>query len=93
MSKYLFVGGSKDGEWVDIGNFNHLQDRYIRIPVTKKFPIVISDPIDFNRMSIETETYRAEKFRGLNREFIIYVLEIIDSDELIEKLIFNYKKV
>jgi hypothetical protein len=78
--KYLFIGGSKDGEWIEVNHFD-----------TVDFPIEEGDFTTLETSTFKKERYERQKFSGEKAVFYIYVYTEISIDDMINKLLKNYK--
>ncbi len=80
--RYLFVGGSKDGQRIAA------VDAVVRFPVmTERVPPRPPAPL-FSSFSYET--YRREYLAGRTRRHAVYLLDGLDGDGLMERLIDGY---
>ena len=88
MDKYLHVGGSYDGEWL-------LTDS--SMPVVRRLSheslvCSLSEADKVERSVIETEEYRRERFVGREKDFVLYVLDGMSVDEMVEELLGGYRR-
>ena len=87
MTHYLFIGGTLDGQFVDVPDY---YDRYsaprFRVPealITEELPI---EPVNF-----ETDMYQKKTFHaGGKRYAVIFVLENLSIMDAMSKLINGY---
>ena len=81
--KVLFVGGCADGQWREKPD-----SEFYKIP---RPPLSISplqrDPIE---QMVRCDLYRRERLRSGNREWECYVLDSLNSQDFIERLIDGY---
>lgn len=86
MNKYLFIGGTHDGEWLGA-------DRPTVAVSKTTYPAAVdlNPAVEvFEAEAFETETYEAQLFAGNSRRFIVYALRGISADEVVEALIKGY---
>ncbi|HSW70605.1 MAG TPA: hypothetical protein VLH77_01340 [Gammaproteobacteria bacterium] len=72
---YLYVGGPRDGKIFD-GDMRE----YIHVATRI-----------LDSLSVKTEIYKLQHFRGEKEEFFIYAYDKMTGDEVIRKLIEGYK--
>lgn len=72
--KYLFIGGSKDGEWITVHKGNRIN-----------FPILDKDQNKYNK-----DTYRKEIFLSEGNKVVLYILEGISNTEAFQRLLEGY---
>ena len=81
--KYLFIGGKQDGKWMVADGQN---------PVTLPFfkPIPVNEHVDAKERSIPLEDYFPMRFTDSKKQFVLYVLNGISVNEVMESLIERY---
>lgn len=64
--KYLFIGGSKDGEMITVHEANRVE-----VPVLEEFKLLPTNELfkDQNEPSFTKESYRRESFKASTGEF------------------------
>lgn len=89
--KYLFVGGSKDGQLIDV----HDNQRFVA--VAKFPPVTVSVwDIDVDAANMypeyEYEDYRFEEIRTGNTSILFYVLDNLTINDVLQMLFDSYTK-
>ena len=85
--RYLFIGGEADGRRLELPELRPAFRVLVREPVT----FGLSSPPD-EYVPIKTDEYRPMKFCGDKRFFHVYVLRGLTADDVVDKLIENYKE-
>ena len=88
MSKLLFIGGPADGERHEV------EDSRISVCVAQKNRLY-PDIQALDSLKLETlklHTYIKMPFKGNSQLYHIMALDGMTADEMIAKLIFNYKR-
>lgn len=84
----LLIGGARDGERMQ---GDPEKQRYITVPVPMFRPTFM--PVDsypsFNRF--DTQEYRRERLRGVEREFPFYLIRDMEVDDGLQSLFDNYR--
>lgn len=79
LAKYLFVGGSRDGQWVDVPIDQRIAE--LRVLGEKKV----------RGRLMPTEIYRKLRFTGETLEFYIFALDGVSGNTVLHALIQNYR--
>lgn len=85
-NSFLFIGGVKDGMRMCV------ESQRVDFPVLEDFaPTYTPADCDVARLvPFRTERYVAQRLRGNTADYIVYVLETMDTDEVMEALISKY---
>lgn len=86
--EYLLIGGSRDGCRIDVEECLNTIEMHKLMPASSG----IHNICNVNA-SCETELYLKEQLRGQYREFYMFRHSDISVDEMMDKLICNYKSV
>ena len=86
IKKVLFIGGSKDGEWIKVDTTM----QYIKVPVLDNTKYIDSHSLEYD--VVTTELYRSEFIRAQDKEFQVYVMKNLTLDQMCNMLIEGYKK-
>lgn len=81
--KYLFIGGSRDGELHAVASSHE----WIRMPVR---PTLGKTPGGI-QLQIEYEEYRMFTIGGENTDFILYAIAGMSPNQIINRLLLSYK--
>ena len=82
--KYLFIGGSRDGELHAVKTSRE----WIRMPVR---PTLVETLEDIYPIQIEYEEYRMFTIGGENTDFILYAIAGMSPNQIVNRLLLNYK--
>ena len=83
----LFIGGSKDGQWLDVDISLH-DIQFAKFPK----PIYKVGREEYKKLTLEKETYRAEYLYTTEKRYQIYVLDTMTPEVMLGTLIMGYKK-
>lgn len=81
--KYLFIGGSRDGEWIQL----RYQTYEVEFRVSE--PHKITDPIT-EFAEYKTERYFLEPMASQTRKYFMYRHESLDTDDVLQMLMQKY---
>ena len=83
--EYLLVGGERDGKRIKL---------FYPPPDEIKVPEIIKHPYDsgLDCLNYRASTYRLEEIRGNSKTYWVYLYNELTPDDLMEKLISNYRK-
>lgn len=86
---YLFIGGSRDGEWRKLKKEEH----FVSIPMDTK-PLPVDGPLPVGSRLPPLETYRREAVTYSNNKimFYVYVSRDITGDGMVGMLVENYRR-
>lgn len=89
MKKYLFIGGSADGQWLEIPDFEINRPRIIPVLASPKI-VHFSDRVP---LSLETERHRynPERFRVGDLEILFFRFDEMLVEEAVIQLFRGYK--
>ena len=83
----LFIGGPKDGEWLCTPK----KQRYFEAYRLLKQQPLIENSFDQELVAYETILYRSREFTGEKRIFVVFAPDAMDDDEIMDRLVSNYK--
>jgi hypothetical protein len=85
MSKYLFIGGSHDGEWINVDD----NRRTITLPEPMQ---VVRRFCDNLPLMVRSETYAAKDwYWGEHEHYLVYAPPGWTNAEIFEKLLKGYR--
>ena len=83
--KYLFIGGSRDGELNAVASSHE----WIRMPVRPTLDETLGN---LHPIQLEYEEYRMFTIGGENTDFILYAISGMSPNQIINRLILGYRK-
>lgn len=86
--KYLFIGGCKNGDRIDIDNIK--DHPYFIVPELPRINNIVSDIDSLRCDNIKTQIYTRQTIRGKHNLYTVYVLESLTPDDMLELLISSY---